>query len=58
MKTDGQFFKHRVKGFKVGTQTGGMEAINRAFSEILKKYAEPHEDRAIIKEKRLRSRKK
>lgn len=57
-KTHGQFFKHRVKSFKVGTQTGGMEAINRAFSEILKKYAEPHEDRAIIKETKLRSRKK
>ena len=57
-KTDGQFFKHRVKSFKVGTQTKGTEQINRAFLELLKKYAEPHEDRAIIKEKRLRSRKK
>jgi hypothetical protein len=58
MKTDGQFFKHRVKSFKVGAQTKGTEQINKAFLELLKKYAEPHEDRAIIKEKRLRSRKK
>lgn len=57
-KTYGEFFKHRVKSFQVGTQTKGTDQINKAFLGLLKKYAEPHEDRAVIKEKRLRSRKK
>lgn len=50
-------FKHKIKPFKVGTLIKNNGIISAEFNAMLKKYAERHEDRCVVKEIKTKSRK-
>lgn len=48
----GKFFKHKIKPIKLGVLIKDREAINNQMRMILKKWAKPHEDKVIIKQRK------
>lgn len=46
---NGKYFKHKLVPFKIGVCVKDMDAIKTKLLEILKKNAEHHEDRVVVK---------
>lgn len=52
---NGQFFRHKLKVFKLGVMVRDQAAIDAKMAELFRKYAKPQPDKAIVK---VRKRKK